>query len=85
MVERHRFAGMVMGAALVRFPNKGRESLLDVASQKRPGSLSATTPDQIDPGPFDLVVLGRREAQDSSRGVRELMDRVARAAAAKQP
>lgn len=66
---------------LVRFPIKGRlgdSSLLDIASKQLPGSLSATTPDDADPGQFDLVVLGMREAQYGSPGVRELMARVAR-------
>src|SRR6059058_4476557 len=65
---------------VVRFPIKGRESLLDIASKKLPGSLSATTPDEVEPGQFDLVVLGMQEAQYGAPGVRELMGRVARAA-----
>src|SRR5262245_10331113 len=64
---------------VVRFPIKGRESLLDIASKQLPGALSATTPDEVDPGQFDLVVLGMQEAQYGSPGVRELMGRVARA------
>jgi hypothetical protein len=64
---------------VVRFPIKGRESLLDVASQKLPGSLSAATPDDVDPAQFDLVVLAMQEVQYGSPGVRELMARVARA------
>jgi hypothetical protein len=64
---------------LVRFPIKGRESLLDIASKQLPGSLSATMPDEVDPGKFDLAVLGMQEAQYGSPGVRELMGRVARA------
>jgi len=64
---------------VVRFPIKGRQSLLDVASKKLPGSLSATTPDKVDPGQFDLIVLGMQEAQYGSPGVRELMGRVATA------
>src|SRR5438034_9819492 len=64
---------------LVRFPIKGRESLPDVASKELPGTLSAATPDEADPGQFDLVVLGMQEAQYGSPGVRELMGRVARA------
>src|SRR4051794_18632435 len=63
----------------VLFPIKGRESLLDLASQQLPGSLSAATPDEVDPGQFDLVVLGMQEAQYGSPGVRELLGRVARA------
>src|SRR5436190_3554803 len=64
---------------LVRFPIKGRESLLDIGSKKLPGALAATTPDEVDPGKFDLVVLGMQEAQYGAPGVRELMGRVARA------
>src|SRR3989440_8871022 len=64
---------------VVRFPIKGRESLLDIASKQLPGALSATTPDAVEPGTFDLVVLGMQEAQYGSPGVRELMGRVARA------
>src|SRR5207249_969262 len=64
---------------VVCFPIKGRELLLDIASKKLPGLLSATTPDEADPGQFDLVVLGMQEAQYGAPGVRELMGRVAKA------
>jgi hypothetical protein len=64
---------------VVRFPIKGREALLDIASKQLPGSLFATTPDGLDPSKFDLVVLGMQEAQYGSPGVRELMARVAKA------
>ena len=64
---------------LVRFPVRGRESLLEVASKALPGVLCAAPPDEVDPGAFDLVVLGMQEAQYGSRGVRELMGRIARA------
>src|SRR5262245_49178684 len=64
---------------VVRFPMKGRESLLDIASKDLPGALAAATPDAVDPGRFDLVVLAMQEAQYGSRGVRELMGHVARA------
>jgi hypothetical protein len=64
---------------VVRFPIKGRASLLEVASKKLPGTLTAMTPDEVDPGPFDLVVLGMQEGQYGSPGVRELMPRIARA------
>jgi len=67
---------------LVRFPIKGREMLLDIASKKLSGSLSATTPDEVNPDQFDLVVLAMQEAQYGSPGVRELMGRVARAGVA---
>jgi hypothetical protein len=65
---------------VVRFPIKGRESLLDIASGQLPGSLTATTPDEADPARFDLVVLGMQEMHYGSAGVRELMGRVAAAA-----
>jgi hypothetical protein len=64
--------------AVVRFPIKGRAALLDVESRKLPGSLSAATPEEVEPGEYDLVVLGMQEAQYGSPGVRELMGRVAR-------
>src|ERR1051325_8471680 len=62
---------------IVRFPIRGRESLLDVSSKKLPGALSANTPAEIDPRRFDLIVLGMQEAQYGSPGVRELMTRIA--------
>src|SRR5450631_1493785 len=46
---------------LVRFPLKGREPLLDIASKQLPGSLTATPPEQVDPGKFNMVVLGMQE------------------------
>ncbi len=61
---------------VVRFPIKGREGLLDIASKSLPGALSASTPEDVDPGQFDLIVLGMQEAQYGSPGVRELMARV---------
>src|SRR5437016_6215594 len=63
---------------LVRFPIRGREALVEIASKRLPGALSASTPDDVEPGEFDLIVLGMQEAQYGSKGVRELMGRVAR-------
>src|SRR5262252_7388276 len=63
---------------VVRLPIKGREALLDVASKTLSGKLSATTPDDVDPAKFDLIVLGMQEAQYGATGVRELTGRVAR-------
>jgi hypothetical protein len=65
---------------VVRFPVKGRQSLLDIASKQLPGTLAAITPDEADPSQFDLVVLAMQEAQYGSPGVRELMPRIAGAA-----
>lgn len=61
----------------VRFPVRGREALLEVSSQQLPGTLAALTPDEADPGQYDLIVLGMQEAQLGSPGVHELMGRVA--------
>jgi len=63
----------------VRFPLKGRETPFEVGSRTLPGALSALTPDEADPRSYDLVVLGMQEAHYGSRGVRELMRRIARA------
>jgi hypothetical protein len=59
-------------------PIKGRAAAVDIASKKLPGSLSAGTPEAVDPGGFDLIVLGMQEGQYGSAGVRELMGRIAR-------
>jgi hypothetical protein len=59
-------------------PIRGRVAPLDIASKSLPGALSATTPPDVDPGKFDLIVLGMQEAQYGSDGVRELMGRVGR-------
>ncbi len=63
---------------VVRFPVKGREGLLDISSKSLPGTLSASTPEEVDPARFDLIVLGMQEAQYGSPGVRELMGRIGR-------
>jgi hypothetical protein len=63
---------------IVRFPIRGRDSLLDITSKKLPGVLSASAPDDVLPEHFDLVVLGMQESQYGSKGVRELMGRIAK-------
>src|SRR5499426_366669 len=57
---------------VVRFPIRGRQALVDISSKSLPGTLSAATPDQVDPASFDLIVLGMQEAQYGASGVREL-------------
>ena len=64
---------------VVRFPIRGRKSPVDVSSKQLPGSLSASTPEEVKLNEFDLVVLGMQEAQYGSSGVRELMSRIAEA------
>ena len=63
----------------VRFPARDGRTPLEVRSRELPGTLCAKSPDEVDPGAFDLVVLGMQEAQYGARGVRELMQRIARA------
>ena len=64
---------------VVRFPVRRHDAPVEVRSRDLPGSLRALTPDEADPAAYDLVVLGMQEAQYGSRGVRELMPRVAAA------
>jgi hypothetical protein len=63
---------------IVRMPIKGRDGLLDISSKTLPGKLWASPPDAVDPGSFDLVVLGMQDAQYGASGVRELMSRIAK-------
>jgi hypothetical protein len=63
----------------VRMPTKDRDGLVEVHSQTLPGSLSADAPEAVDPGNYDLVALAMQEPQYRLPGVRELLDRVAKA------
>jgi hypothetical protein len=65
--------------AIVRMPVRGREGLVEVNTKKLPGKLSADGPAAIDPSEYDLVALAMQEPQYRSPGVRELLDRVAKA------
>jgi hypothetical protein len=63
----------------VRMPVKGRTDLVEIDSRKLPGSMSAGGANEFDPADFDLVGLAMQEPQYRSPGVRELMERVAKA------
>jgi hypothetical protein len=63
--------------AIVRMPIKGRQGLLEIATRKLPGRLTATGPAEVDPAAYDLVVLAMQEPQYRSAGVRELLEKVA--------
>ena len=63
----------------VRMPVKGRTGLVEIDSRKLPGSMSAGGASDFDPAGFDLVGLAMQEPQYRSPGVRELMERVAKA------
>jgi len=62
----------------VLFPVKGAEPV-EVWSRNLPGAVRATTPAAADPAEYDLVVLAMQEPQYGAAGVRELLDRVAKA------
>ena len=63
----------------VRMPVKGREGLVEIDSRKLPGKINADVPAAVNPADFDLAVLAMQEPQYRSAGVRELLDRIARA------
>ncbi len=63
----------------VRMPVKGTEGLVEIDSRKLPGTMSAGGTDAFDPAGFDLVALAMQEPQYRALGVRELMERVAKA------
>jgi hypothetical protein len=60
-------------------PVKGRDGLYEIDSRALPGRLSASTPAEVDPQAYDLVVLAMQEPQYRAPGVRELLAAVARA------
>jgi len=61
----------------VRFPIRGQADTVEVDSRHLPGWLRAATPDNVNPGDFDLVCLAMQEPQYGAPGVRELMIRIA--------
>jgi hypothetical protein len=65
--------------ARIRLPVKGRKDLVEIDTRKLPGALSAAGPAEVDPKEYDLVALAMQEPQYRSPGVRELLDKVARA------
>jgi len=65
----------------VRMPVKGRKDLVEIDSRKLPGKVTAGGTDGVNPADYDLVGLAMQEPQYRSPGVRELLDKVARAKA----
>ena len=63
----------------VRMPVKGREGLVEIDSRGLPGALSASGPQDVNPGDYDLVALAMQEPQYRSPGVRELLSTIAKA------
>lgn len=62
----------------VRLPLKNG-SVVELDSRRMPGRLAAMAPRDVDPGRYDLVGLAMQEPQFRSAGVRELLNRVAKA------
>ena len=62
----------------VRFPLRDQPLPVEISSRDLPGGLSATTPDEVDPAAYDLIVLGMQEVQYGAQGVRGLMRRIVR-------
>jgi hypothetical protein len=62
---------------VVRFPVKDPPGRREVRSRDLPGSIDARTPDEIEPGGFELVVLAMQEAQYGEASVQRLMQRIA--------
>ena len=65
--------------AIIRLPIKGREGLVEINTKTLSGKLTAGGPAGVEPEKFDLVVLAMQEPQYRQSGVRELLDRVAKA------
>src|SRR5947209_12929425 len=65
--------------AIVRMPVKGRDGLVEINSQRLPGTLAASGTTALQPAAYDLVALAMQEPQYRLPGVRELLAAVARA------
>ena len=62
----------------VAFPVKGGAPV-EIASPTLPGRVRASMPSAVEPAEYDLAVLAMQEPQYGSAGVRELLDRAAKA------
>jgi hypothetical protein len=65
--------------AIVRMPVKGRDGLVEINSQRLPGTLAAGGTTAFQPADYDLVALAMQEPQYRVPGVRELLEAVASA------
>jgi hypothetical protein len=63
----------------VRMPVKGRKDLVEIDSRKLAGKVTAGGTDGVNPADYDLVGLAMQEPQYRSPGVRDLLDKVAKA------
>jgi hypothetical protein len=62
----------------VRLPVRGRDAPVELDSNQASGTLSAATPDAVDPSEYDLIALAMQEPHYGAPGVRELLDAVAK-------
>ena len=63
----------------VRLPAKGRDQLVEIDSRRLPGTLSAATPDAVNPSDYDLIALAMQEPQYRAPDVRQLLGAIAKA------
>jgi hypothetical protein len=74
LVCRDRNAALINSeGVVVRLPVKGRDGMVEARSRELSGSITAATPENVDPADYDLVVLGMQEPQYRAPGVRELV------------
>ena len=65
--------------AIVRFPVRGRDELIEVNSDELRGTLDAIPPQDTDPSRFDLVCLAMQEPQYRSDEIRALLSSIGEA------
>ena len=63
----------------VRLPVRGAKEQVEIDSRRLPGRVTASGADGVDPARYDLVALAMQEPQYGAPGVRELLERTARA------
>ena len=62
--------------AVVKFPVRGRDELVEICSRDLSGDVVACGPDDANPEAFDLVVLAMQEPQYRHESIRSLLGRV---------
>ena len=62
---------------IVRIPIRGRDTPVQLCSKNLLGTLTASSPENVQLDDYELVVLAMQEPQYSATGVRELVQRIA--------
>lgn len=65
--------------ARVILPVRGREQPVELNTLEMPGKVSAAGAEAVEPGDYDLVALAMQEPQYRAEGIRQLLERVAKA------